>query len=427
MKVSKKILSVLMSLILAFSFITVALADDGTTCAHSLNYWRVEREATPEYSGLMVRWCSDCQKEIETKNFEAHEHTPGYEEILVAPYCETAGQAGVVCADCGAVYETKEIPALGHSGSSSTTTTVIGGNLEVVFLIDESGSMSSNDPSYIRKQVAKELTDNFGTSDKAAVVAFDSYTRVITDFTSDKEVIKNAIDQVSASGGTDMYEGLEVSIGLYDGTATAKRYIVLLTDGQSSGSFDYATAAKEKNVVIYTVGLGYGVNSTELEEIATATGGSYYYADAPEDLFGIYEEITEEIVTGGGTWVTTVVPTCSSFGERVCYCSRCGLAIASEKLEPVAHTYSAAVYLDEDTHTGTCVDCGMTVNEGHAWTGWMYNNDNTFFTDGTMSRYCVGCAKEETVTAEHTSIIGRIFYPFFNAILSFFNEIIPLG
>lgn len=426
MKTSKKILAVLMSLVFVFAFVPSALADEAVdaTCPHSLNYWRIEREATPEYLGLMVRWCADCQTEIETKTFESHTHTPGYEKTLIEPYCELVGQAGVFCAACGALYETKEIPALGHTSGSSTVVT--GGSLEVVYLIDESGSMTSNDPSYIRKEVTKTLTDNIGTADKAAVVAFDDYARVITDFTSDKDVIKDAIDTVGAYGGTDMYEGLEVALGLFDATTTATRYIVLLTDGQSYGYYDYATAAAEKGVVIHTVGLGYGVNETELKEIADATGGTYYFADAPEDLFGIYEEITE-VITGGGTWVTTIAPTCSSYGEKVCYCTRCGLAIASAKIDPTEHNYSAAVYLDAETHTGTCADCGNVVHEGHDWSGWYFNGDNTFFKDGTQTCWCYDCGREITETAEHTSIVARIFYPCFNAILSFFNRIVPFA
>ena len=419
MKITKRIVSVALAVLMVFSLAYSAFAQTDT-CAHENCYWTIEREATADYNGLMVKWCPDCRKSLEIKTFSPHKHTPGYESTLVAPYCETVGQAGVFCATCGALYETKEIPALGHSGGS-TTTTVVGSNLEIVFLIDESGSMSWSDPTRIRADVAKELTDHLGSTDKAAVVAFDDGTRILTDFTNDKDVIKTAIDQVGDYGGTDMYLGLEKSFELFEGTATASRYIVLLTDGDSYGYFDYATAATEKNVVIYTVGLGSDVNATELEEIATTTGGKYYFADAPEDLFEIYEEITETIVNSGGTWVTTLAPTCSSEGEKVCFCSRCGKAIGSKTIAPLEHVYSDAVYNNAETHTGTCANCANTVTEYHCWGAWSFNEDNTFFTDGTMSRICDGCLKVETVKAEHTSILARFFYPCYEVVLNFFN------
>lgn len=419
MKTAKKVLAILMSMVLLFSFTLMAFADD-EACAHSVCFWKVEREATANYDGVMVKYCTECSKILATKNFTMHTHTPGHEETLIEPYCETTGEAGVFCAVCGAIFETKEIPALGHSGGTSVSVT--GSNLEIVFLIDESGSMSWSDSGEIRKEVAKELADNLGTSDKAAVVAFDGGTRVLTEFTNDKDIIKNAIDQAGCYGGTDMYLGLKTSFSLFAGASSAKRYIVMLTDGDSYGYYDYATAAAEKNVVIYTVGLGSGVNSEELETIAATTGGEYYFANAAEDLFDIYEEITEEIVFSGGTWVTTVVPTCSTAGERVCYCSRCGKMIGSEKIAPAEHEYSASVYMNTESHTGTCVNCGNTITENHTWGSWEYNGDNTFFRDGTMSRTCTGCQRTETQTAKHTSIIARIFYPCFEVILSFFNR-----
>lgn len=419
MKTMKKLLAVLLAVCFVLSVSVVAFADEDA-CAHSMTYWKVEREATVEHEGTMIKVCADCDDVIATEAFAQHTHTPGHLMTLIAPGCETVGESGTACAECGAVYETAEIPALGHTGNTSVSLT--GGNIELVLLIDESGSMWGSDPNETRKDVAKNLVSKLGTSDKVAVVGFESYSRVITDFTADKDVINAAIDSVAESGGTDMYEGLETSFNLFGETTTATRYIVMLTDGQSSGYYDYATAASEKNVIIYTVGLGSGVNESELRSIAEATGGKYFFADVADDLFGIYEEITEEIITSGGTWVTTIVPTCSSSGERVCFCSRCGKAIGSETIAPAEHEYSAAVYVNEDCHTATCIDCGNTITAFHTWTEWVFNNDSTLFRNGTSTRYCTGCNRVETVTEKHTSIFCRIFYPGIKVILDLFNK-----
>ncbi len=429
MKISKKILAAVLAVVLFCACIPFSFAvedDTAEICTHEYSFWKVEREATDDHDGAMVKYCADCGKALGSKAFGYHTHEAGYEVTLIPAFCETNGEAGVVCGICDAVYETKVIPALGHSGSTSTTVT--GGSLEVVLLIDESSSMWSSDPNEIRKDVSAELVDRIGTNDKAAVVGFGSSSRVITYFTSDKDLLKSGINEVNDFGSsTHMYDGINTSFELFDETSSTQKYIVLLTDGVAhDSSSDYADIAAEKGVTIHTVGLGSGVNEYELQEIATATGGKYFFASVADDLFDIYEEITETIISGGGTWVTTITPTCHSAGERVLFCSRCGKAVASEVIEATAHHYSAAVYNTPETHTGTCVDCGNIINDFHTWTDWEYNEDNTFFKKGTQSRYCTGCLKVETVEVSHSSVICRIFWPVINLFVRFFNMIIPL-
>lgn len=342
--------------------------------------------------------------------------------VTLAPSCRTTGQRTCYCSRCGMVIATEEIPALGHTDTTSETP--IGGSNEIVFLIDESGSMSWSDPDGIRKDAAKKLSDAMSADDKAAVVAFDHSTRLLTGFTSDKTVINNAIDQAGENGGTDMYNGLSVCFDLFSGTSSANRVIVLLTDGDSEySSFDYETAAKNKNVKIYTVGLGAGVNEQDLRAIADLTGGKYYFADIAEDLLEIYEGLAEVVVNSGGTWITTIVPTCSTEGEKVCLCDRCGEAIASKPIPASSHQYDVCVYTNTESHTGTCVNCGKTASSLHCWSEWSFNGDNTFFSNGTKTRICLDCNAKETVKAKHTSIFGRIFYPVYAFFLRLFNRI----
>ena len=167
--------------------------------------------------------------------------------------------------------------------------------IDVVFTIDSSGSMSDNDPSGIRKLVAKNFASKLTEKDRAAVVDFDSSAYVYQEFTSDYSLVESAINRVNSSGGTSLTEGISASLKLFmndnSERTDVKKYIIFLTDGNGSYNSSYTSLANEHDIVIYTIGLGYGVKESVLREIAEGTGGSYYFASAADDLTDIYDDI----------------------------------------------------------------------------------------------------------------------------------------
>ncbi|MBQ6862646.1 MAG: VWA domain-containing protein [Clostridia bacterium] len=172
--------------------------------------------------------------------------------------------------------------------------------LDVVFVIDSSGSMTSNDSNGLRKAVAKKFVEKLGQNDRAAVVDFDSYANLYTGFTSDHTVLNNAINRINSSGGTDLSRGMDLALKQFtdvDYTNTdVYKYIIMLTDGQGSYSSSYTQIAIDNDIVVYTVGLGSGVDQKLLEQIATSTGGKYYFASTSTDLYEIYEKIEDETI-----------------------------------------------------------------------------------------------------------------------------------
>lgn len=177
---------------------------------------------------------------------------------------------------------------------------------EFVFAIDSSGSMVSNDSTNIRLTVAKEFVDNMNASDKALVLAFDSanyfYT---TEFTSDKAVLKNAIDRVGHNGSSTYIGGaIDGGLAQFSGTKpdNVKRFLIVLTDGIAHDKLPvgYAETAEAKGVQIITIGLGNGVNQSYLQMIAEATAPAgrkalYYFASVANDLTSIFTSISDDI------------------------------------------------------------------------------------------------------------------------------------
>lgn len=191
------------------------------------------------------------------------------------------------------VWETEIKPP-----ETSTETQYTG--IDVVFVIDSSGSMTSNDRDGLRKEAAKAFVEKLGENDRAAVIDFDSYATIYQEFTVDHALLNAAIDRVNSSGGTNLSAGMSKAIGLFTSSSytrtDAYKYIIFLTDGDGSYSTSYTAQAKNNEIVVYTIGLGTGVKEATLRAIAEGTGGKYYFASAADDLSGIYTEISVETV-----------------------------------------------------------------------------------------------------------------------------------
>ena len=177
-------------------------------------------------------------------------------------------------------------------------------DLEMMLLIDCSGSMgpqgANNDPENIRLEVSKKLVEKIGENDRVSVISFGEEATLLTDFTSDKDIVYKAIDSV---GNTDIETNINLALNtgfsIYDSSAKedAIRYMILLTDGGSTDTVSgYEEKALERNIVIFTVGLGTNLDENLLTSIATSTGGKYYHATKAEDLYEVYDTIEEETI-----------------------------------------------------------------------------------------------------------------------------------
>lgn len=171
--------------------------------------------------------------------------------------------------------------------------------LDVVLVIDSSGSMYDNDRENIRLEAAKQFVDKLGEKDRAAVIDFDRYTSVLSEFTSDKTQLHSAISKVDDMGGTDLSMGISPAINMFTNdnySNDAYRYIIMLTDGDGYYNSSLTNLAKENNIQIYTIGLGSGVQETVLKKIAEGTGGKYYFASQADELIQIYENTAMETI-----------------------------------------------------------------------------------------------------------------------------------
>lgn len=183
--------------------------------------------------------------------------------------------------------------------------------IDVTFVLDESGSMSWNDPQKVRVQVSKNfvniLRNEEKVHDKGAVIGFDDSARLLSPLTNDHDAIKKALDKISIKGGTSLSAGVSLALNQYpkpditlpnpdDKYEKSMKIIILLTDGQGSYSDSHTQTAIEKGVKIYTVGLGSSYDQTLLQKIAEQTGAQSYHAENADDLIAEFEKLISESV-----------------------------------------------------------------------------------------------------------------------------------
>lgn len=168
-------------------------------------------------------------------------------------------------------------------------------SLDVVFAIDSSGSMGSNDPGRLRIQVAKDFLRQLGPDDRAAVVDFDGSAVLRSGLTTDVAALDAALDLINSSGGTSISAGVSAALNAFDADQDPQtlRTVILLTDGQGTYSTSLTTQAQTMGVRIYTVGLGSGVSTSLLTNIAQQTGGEYFAAANANQLSAVFGSITD--------------------------------------------------------------------------------------------------------------------------------------
>ncbi len=169
--------------------------------------------------------------------------------------------------------------------------------IDVVLVIDDSGSMSTEYRILAAKAAAKMFVDFMRTGDKIGVVAFNSvaevkYPLTTIDTEAVKTAAKNSIDTLTAGGGTSIGGGLFVggdqlvnrgtSTGQPDGQPDPIRLEILLSDGSENAAPFYSQvtgALTNANIAVHTLGLGSDADQALLQTIATEHKGVYRFAN----------------------------------------------------------------------------------------------------------------------------------------------------
>ncbi len=108
-------------------------------------------------------------------------------------------------------------------------------DLEVILLLDSSGSMAGV-PIAAAREAALRFTDSMPPTVPLSVIRFSTEVEQLTEFSTDREQITDAIDELSAGGWTSMYDGLQAALDVLEEREATREAIVLLSDGGDNRS-----------------------------------------------------------------------------------------------------------------------------------------------------------------------------------------------
>lgn len=161
--------------------------------------------------------------------------------------------------------------------------------LNLVFLIDTSGSMTPEDRLPMLQKAFRSLVKHLTDQDKVAIVTYASGSDVALKPTSDKEDILEAIDDLSAGGFTAGSEGLKTAYQLAEENFDkgANNRVILATDGDFNFGISDPNEleqliAKKRQSGIYLSVLGVGqdnYNDAVMQALAQKGNGIAAYLD----------------------------------------------------------------------------------------------------------------------------------------------------
>ena len=182
--------------------------------------------------------------------------------------------------------------------------------LAVALVLDVSGSMQGQ--ALIDAQVAAaRFLDRLGTEDQAALIAFSSgvdpdpanlKAQREYSFTHELKVIYDAVEGLEAEGSTELYNALQKAIAMTAQLPEGHRAVLLLSDGMNDpenvGDPEIPLQmAKEMNVPVFVIGLGYNYDQEYLDKLASETGGLVRIAPRSSELAQTFDDIAKLLKT----------------------------------------------------------------------------------------------------------------------------------
>ncbi len=171
-----------------------------------------------------------------------------------------------------------------------------------VVILDFSASMTANLERL--KQATEQFLIRMLREDKAQVGAFSDKIQFSGEFTSDRDDLIAALDDLQFGNPTRLYDAVDASIDLLDGV-DGRKVVLAFTDGDDTasrrGMGSVLDKAKDKEVMIYAIGLESVFFNQRtrpdrgLRKLADETGGGYFELKKADELGPTFTRVVQEL------------------------------------------------------------------------------------------------------------------------------------
>jgi Ca-activated chloride channel homolog len=174
--------------------------------------------------------------------------------------------------------------------------------LDLVIIVDRSGSMVEDGRMTKVKSGLRLLVEQLGAEDHLALVSFDSTSRIDVPLGATREQLRAAINALQPAGGTNIHDGLRMGLALAKEQLSIEEResrVILLSDGlatagntSSPAILGLADAFVEEGIGLSTIGVGRDFDTELMRGLAERGAGNFYFL---EDAEAVNEVFTEEI------------------------------------------------------------------------------------------------------------------------------------
>jgi Ca-activated chloride channel family protein len=172
--------------------------------------------------------------------------------------------------------------------------------------LDISDSMRGQRMADARGALAHFLNRLLAADDEASLIGFNHEARLFHGWAVERGNMRTRLEEMRPSGGTAMYDAIDVSLPLFESRQHQRAAIVLVSDGADTASDTTPTLLKQRlnrsDVFLYAIGIdsrdarnSTRINPFTLQELTSQGGGYTEIIRSTEELGPATERIAEEL------------------------------------------------------------------------------------------------------------------------------------